>query len=301
MQFGIVITSTTEFREHLSDLDASLIDTLYVVDHPSFAEPDPWAFLAWVAGQTERIRLGTHVTGAPFHHPIALARQVTAVDVLSGGRVTLGIGTAYEHADFEPYGFEMHNFSARVQQMQEIIEILKSLWTKENTVFSGEHFQLLGGATFVPKPVQKPTIPIIVGLNKPGKVLEVAVRHADGINTWQLGPEQIAAIGLAVRENCEKVGRNPDTFAITADLIFARDQNVEVADQIAGQIASMARSWGRSEQVTQWDHSGVLFGNAEHMLDQIEVFKSVGVSEIAVSISSIEDALWFNENVLRRL
>ena len=63
----------------------------------------------------------------------------------------------------------------------------------------------------------------------------------------------------------------------------------------------MARSWGRSEQVTQWDHSGVLYGDAEHMLDQIEVFKSVGVSEIAVSISSIEDALWFNENVLRKL
>ena len=113
--------------------------------------------------------------------------------------------------------------------------------------------------------------------------------------------ELIAEIGLAVRENCEKVGRNPDTFAITADLIFARDQNMEVADQIAGQIASMARSWGRSAKVTQWDHSGVLYGDAGHMLDQIEVFKSVGVSEIVVSISSIEDALWFNENVLRKL
>ena len=124
MQFGVVVTNQNWLTPHLATLDASGFDALYVVDHPSFPIPDPWTYLAFVAARTSRIRLGTHVTGAAFHHPTQLAKQVATVDVLSGGRAVLGIGTAYEHQDFEPYGFPMPDARARREILAETIVLV---------------------------------------------------------------------------------------------------------------------------------------------------------------------------------
>ncbi len=298
MKFGLVATSSGALDGRFAELDALGFDTLYVVDHPSFDAPDPWTYLAWVAARTERLRLGTHVTGMPFHHPLQLAKQVATVDALSGGRAVLGIGTAYEHADFAPYGFEMLDFHGRIGQLDEGIRILMSFWTEEKTEFAGEHYRLEGGATFAPRPVQQPHPPIIVGLNRGGGLLRLAARHASAINTWQLGPAQVAALADHARAACTAVGRDPASLAITSDVILARGQTQEAADRIAGGIARMARGWGRSEKVTQWDHSGVLFGDAANMVEQVDAFAAAGVSEVAISASDFDDIAWFSEHVI---
>ena len=298
MKFGLVATSNGALTDRLADLDDLRFDAFYVVDHPSIAAPDAWTYLAWVAAQTKRLRLGTHVTGMPFHRPLELAKQVATVDVLSGGRAVLGIGTAYEHADFEPYGFEMLDFHGRLGQLDQGIRILKSFWTEETTEFAGEHYRLEGGATFAPKPVQQPHPPIVVGLNRRGGILRLAARHADVINTWQLGPAQVAELAEHAADACEAAGRDPATLAMTSDVILARGQTQDAADQIAGGIAQMARGWGRSEKVTQWDHSGVLFGDADNMREQVAAFAAVGVSEVAISASDFDDIAWFSEHVI---
>ncbi len=298
MRFGLVATSSGALDSRITELDALGFDALYVVDHPSFDGPDPWTYLAWVAARTERMRLGTHVTGMPFHHPLRLAKQIATVDTLSGGRAVLGIGTAYEYADFEPYGFEMLDFHGRLEQLDEGISILKSFWTQEQTEFAGKHYQLAGEATFTPKPVQQPHPPVIIGLNRRGALLRLAARQADAINTWQLGPGQVAELAEHASAACEQAGRDPATLALTSDVILARGQTRDAADQIAGGIAQMARGWGRSEKVTQWDHSGVLFGDGDHMLEQIAAFAEVGVVEVAISSSDFEDLTWFSENVI---
>ena len=300
MRFGLVATSSGALDGKIAELDALGFDALYVVDHPSLDAPGPWTYLAWVAARTERLRLGTHVTGMPFHHPLQLAKQVATVDVLSGGRAVLGIGTAYEHADFAPYGFEMLDFHGRLGQLEEGIRILKSFWTEERTEFTGEHYRLEGGATFAPSPVQQPHPPIIVGLNRRGGLLRLAARHADAINTWQLGPAQVAALAEHARTACAAAGRDPASLAITSDVILARGQTREAADQIAEGIAQMARGWGRSEKVTQWDHSGVLYGDADAMVEQVAAFAAAGVSELAVSSSDFDDIAWFSERVIAR-
>ena len=299
MRFGLVATSGQWLNDNLGALDASGFDALYVVDHPSFAAPDPWTYLGWVAGQTQRIRLGTHVTGVPFHHPTELAKQVATVDALSGGRAVLGLGTAYEHADFAPYGFEMLDFHGRLGQMEECIHILQSFWTNETTAFTGEHYRLEGGATFAPKPVQQPHPPILIGLNRKGGALRIAASLADGINTWQLGPAQIAELAEQAEEASAAAGRERP-LALTSDVVFARGQTEAAADQMAAGIAQVARGWGRSEKVTQWDHSGVLFGDADHMVEQVAGFGAVGVAELAVSMSSLDDLTWFSEHVISR-
>lgn len=297
MRFGIVATSSGALDDRLPELDALHFDALYVVDHPSFDQPDAWSWLAWAAGRTERLRLGTHVTGMPFHHPFRLAKQVATVDRLSGGRAVLGIGTGYEHADFAPFGFAMLDFRGRVRQLDEGIRVIKALWTEEAAEFAGEHYRLEGGAAFAPRPVQRPGPPIIVGLNRDGLLLRLAARGADGLNTWQLGPAQVAALAERAREACAAAGRDPDAFAITADVILARGQTRAAADEIAGGIARMARGWGRAETVTQWDHGGVLHGDAAHMREQVAAFAAAGVSELAVSSSDFDDLAWFSAEV----
>ncbi len=300
MKFGLVATSGGALNDHIAEVDELGFETFNVVDHPSFDTPDAWTYLAWVAARTEKMRLGTHVTGMPFHSPLQLAKQVATVDTLSNGRAVLGIGTAYEHADFEPYGFEMLDFVGRVAQLEEGIRILKSFWTEETTELAGEHYRLEGGATFGPKPVQQPHPPIMIGLNRRGALLRMTARQADAINTWQLGPAQVAELAEHAAAACEEAGRDPATLALTSDLILARGQTQEAADQIAGGIAQMARGWGRSELVTQWDHGGVLFGDGDNMLEQIAAFDAIGVEEVAISSSDFDDIAWFSENVIAR-
>jgi alkanesulfonate monooxygenase SsuD/methylene tetrahydromethanopterin reductase-like flavin-dependent oxidoreductase (luciferase family) len=299
VRFGVVITDQKWVTAaDLATIDASRFATLNVVDHPSFPIPDPWTWLAWAAAKTSRVRLGTHVTGAPFHHPQNLARQVATVDLVSGGRAVLGIGTAYEHADFHPYGYSMPRFADRVAMLEECVTILKSLWTRESTTFEGQYYHLEGGAAFNPKPAQQPHPPIWVGLNTDGLALGAAVRCADGINTWQLGPAQLRPLIAAVRERCETAGRDPAGFAVTADVVFLRGGDKAGAETMAGRIAGMARSWGRSERVTQWDSGGVLHGSAAEMREQAAAFADLGVSELSVALSNIDDVRWFSDEVI---
>jgi alkanesulfonate monooxygenase SsuD/methylene tetrahydromethanopterin reductase-like flavin-dependent oxidoreductase (luciferase family) len=287
--------------DQFADLDASAFDALYVVDHPAFPTPDPWTWLAHAAARTSRVRLGTHVTGAPFHHPTTLAKQVATVDRLSGGRAVLGIGAGYEHADFEPYGFPMLPFAERLAALEETICILDSLWTRETTSFTGRHYRLQGEASFGPKPVQRPRPPIVIGLNRQGEALRIAVEHADGINTWQLGPGQVAALRPHVENACERAGRDPATLALTSDTLFARDADRAAAEQLATSLRDAARSWGRSASVTDWDAGGVLYGDADGMAEQALRFAEIGVAELAVAIHDIEDLHWFSERVIAPL
>jgi alkanesulfonate monooxygenase SsuD/methylene tetrahydromethanopterin reductase-like flavin-dependent oxidoreductase (luciferase family) len=301
MEFGVVVTNQNWLDDGmLARLDATRFGTLYIVDHPAFPIPDPWTWLAYAAARTSRIRLGTHVTGAPFHHPQNLARQVATVDVLSGGRATLGIGTGYEHGDFHPYGYDMPTFAARVRLLEESIRIMTSFWTEESTEFDGEFFQLEGGATFAPKPVQQPRPPVLVGLNTAGLALRAAVRVADGLNTWQLGPRQLAELLPAAREACREIGRDPGTFRMTSDVLFAKGASEAEAGELAARISGIARGWGRSVKVTEWDAGGVLHGDADQMLKQIAEFTALGVDEISVALSAMDDIEWFSAEVIAR-
>ena len=301
LNFGLVVTNQEWLTaEALAAVDATRFRTLSIVDHPAFPIPDPWTWLAYAAAKTTRVRLGTHVTGAPFHHPQNLARQVATVDILSGGRTTVGIGTGYEHGDFHPYGYVMLSFAGRVEQLEETVAIMKSLWTQDSTEYPGKYYHLAGGAAFAPKPVQKPCPPVLVGLNHAGLALKAAVRCADGLNTWQLGPAQLRELFPAVKLECMAAGRHFESFQLTSDVLFARGATTESAAELAGKVAGVARGWGRSEKATQWDAGGVLHGDATAMVEQARAFEALGVSELSLAMSSLDDIQWFSEEVIAR-
>ncbi|MCC6382756.1 MAG: LLM class flavin-dependent oxidoreductase [Dehalococcoidia bacterium] len=300
LKLALMATNHTWLPDQMEALDRSGFSALYVVDHPQFPILSPWPFLAWAAARTTRLRLGTHVTGVPFHSPQSLAKQVATVDILSGGRAVVGLGTGYEHEDFEPYGYPMLPFRERAEQLEECMQILRSFWTQETTDFAGKHYQLTGGAKFEPKPVQQPHPPMLVGFNTSGVLMKVAARQADGMNTWQLGAAAVAPLADEFRQLADASGRKAGDLAVTADVVFARGATAEGATELAHMIRDRARGWGRATRSTNWDASGVLHGDADNMVEQAQAFARAGVSELTVSIGTPEDMLWFAESVIPR-
>ncbi|TDI59961.1 MAG: LLM class flavin-dependent oxidoreductase [Alphaproteobacteria bacterium] len=300
-KISIIATQQDWVNDHLQTLDQSSFNALYIADHPSFATTDSWSWLAYAAGQTTRIKLGTHVTGASFHHPTRLAKQVTTVDNLSNGRAVLGIGTGYEVKDYAPYGYDMPDFKGRVAYMDEMLTVMRQLFSGSIDGFDGQYLKFKGKAEFAPLPVQKPYPTIMVGLNMAGLAMQVAARQADAINTWQLGPSAIDAIRGPLADATIAAGRKPEDVAITCDVLMVPNADFAAAEALAHQIRDMARGWGRKESVTQWEADGVLHGDGDAMCEQIMRFADVGVSEITVSVSDIDQALWLNAEVARKL
>ena len=300
MRLSIIITNQDWATPHLAEIDATALHGLYIADHPSFPVTDSWSWLAYAAGQTARIRLGTHVTGAPFHHPTRLAKQVATVDVLSNGRALLGLGTGYEHQDFVPYGFAMPDFEGRVAYLEETLRLVRRLFSGEIDGFAGRFHRYAGKAEFAPRPVRG-AVPSWVGLNKPGAVMRVAARYADAINTWQLSAAQVAQLRAPLADAVGEAGRPQGAVALTCDLVLARGADQRAAEQIAHRIRDMARGWGRKESVTDWDAGGVLRGDGDAMCEQLGRFAEVGCSEVTVAVASIEDVRWLHENVATRV
>lgn len=262
-----------------SVLDATPFDAVYLADHFSTSLPDPWTLLAHAAGATSRIRLGTHVVGAPFHDPARLAAQVATVDALSGGRAKLGIGAGHQRLDFEPYGYEYRPIGGRIDQMRSAIATIKRLWSDPDVPF--------------PRHVQQPHPPIIIGLNTAGRAMQVAIELADGINTWQLGPQHVAGI----RDQLAERGCDLERFELTADVLLRRGADREEAERVARAIADASSAGGRGGAATRWDASGVLWGDEARIKDQIAAFASAGVDELAVS-GTLDDILWCADRVM---
>lgn len=299
LKISMIITQQDWATAHLEEIDATSLHGLYIADHPSFLVTESWTWLAYAAARTKRIKLGTHVTGAPFYHPTRLAKQIASVDALSNGRAVCGIGTAYEVKDFMPYGFPMGGFRERVDFLEETIVIMKQLFTGRSTGFEGTFHTYEGAAEFAPLPING-SIPIWIGLNKVGLALEVAARVADAVNTWQLSPRQVADVAGPLQEAVEKAGRNPGDVGITCDVLMARGADKGGAEALAVQIRDMARGWGRKDSVTDWGAGGVLYGDGDAMCEQLEGFANVGCSEVTVAVSSMEDIHWLDENVAQR-
>jgi alkanesulfonate monooxygenase SsuD/methylene tetrahydromethanopterin reductase-like flavin-dependent oxidoreductase (luciferase family) len=169
---------------------------------------------------TERIRLGHLVMCNGFRHPALLAKMATSLDVISNGRLELGIGTGSvppEHKQFDVY---FPPFRERIERLEESVLIIKSLFTQEETNFKGKYYTL-EKAPNLPKPMQKPHPPITIGGGGEKYTLPLVAREADAWNcpTYSLGEleKKIAVL----RGECAKIGRNPATLRLTEEAVLA--------------------------------------------------------------------------------
>ena len=175
-------TSAREWQEKVSKIEALGYSTMFMPDHFIDTPFAPMVGIAMAAEATESLRVGTLVLGNDYKHPAVVAKEFATLDVLSDGRVEAGIGAGWMRVDYEALGFRYDSHGTRIERLEEAIAIFKGAWGPRPFSLNGRHYRITD-YDGIPKPVQQPRPPILVGGGGP-KVLRLAGREADivGIN-----------------------------------------------------------------------------------------------------------------------
>jgi F420-dependent oxidoreductase-like protein len=183
---------------------------------------ESWTVLAALAALVPRIRLGTLVTGNTYRNPCVLAKQVAQVDVISGGRVTLGIGAGWQENEHLAYGVPFYSAGERLQRLEESVQVLRCLFDVGLATFEGKHYQVKN-APLSPRPVQE-HLPILIGGGGEKVTLRLVAQYADAWNIT--GPADVVAQKSDVlRQHCERAGRDPATIHRTGAIMVNIDES----------------------------------------------------------------------------
>jgi F420-dependent oxidoreductase-like protein len=205
-----------------------------VLDHmiqiPRVGAPDEpflegWTVLAGLAAVTSRIRLATLATAVGYRNPAHLAKIAASVDLISRGRLTLGIGAGFFEDEYKQYGWEFPPQPAtRIRQMEEAVELILKMWTEPRTTFHGRYFNV-ENAILEPKPVQKPRPPVMIAGGGEQMTLRAVARLADACNFVDGDIADVRHKLAVLRGHCDSAGRDYDTIEKTRILpwLLARD------------------------------------------------------------------------------
>lgn len=173
------------------------------------AEPmlEGYTTLGYLAGQTERVRLGLLVTGTTYRHPGLLAKIVTTLDVLSRGRAMLGIGAAWYDREHVGLGVPFPSTGERFERLEEALQIVRQMWSDEDGAYEGRHYRLAETVN-VPPPVQRPHPPILVGGTGERKTLRLVAQYADACHIFAEGADGMRHKLDVLRRHCDDVGRD---------------------------------------------------------------------------------------------
>ncbi len=207
--------------------DAAGFYSMWVMDHlfqippvgpAEMAMNEAYTTLGYIAAITKNLRLGTMVTGITYRHPGFLVKQVTTLDVLSGGRAYFGVGAAWFEREHHGLGIPFPPLSERFQKLEETLQIANQMWSGEVKPFHGKHYQLEETLTS-PMPVQKPRPTILIGGGGETKTLKLVARYADACNLFaQLGNEALRHKLEVLAEHCRVEGRSYDAIEKTCNM-----------------------------------------------------------------------------------
>jgi len=198
-----------------------------------------WTMLAALASVTRRVRLGVMVTGNPYRHPALLANMAASLDVISGGRLELGIGAGWNEEESAAYGIDLPPLRERFDRLEEACAVLDLLLTQETASFDGVHYRLTD-ARCEPKPVQQPRPPIVIGGGGEKRTLRIAARWADQWNAPGATPDVLAHKITVLHGHCADVGRDPAAIEISVQVRSDGDPQA-VADEAAALVAAGAQ------------------------------------------------------------
>jgi len=202
-------------------------DGVYFADHfmPDGPGADPvdgdilecWSVISALAALVPRVRLAPLVSSVTYRHPALLAKIAAAVDQVSHGRLTLGIGAGWQENEHASYGVALGTVRERMDRFEEAAQILRSLLGEPRTTFKGTYFQL-SDAPNQPAPVQA-RVPLLVGGGGERRTLRIAARYADQWNSWTT-PDMLAHKVSVLREHCEQVGRDPEEIHVSTQALL---------------------------------------------------------------------------------
>ncbi len=259
---------------------------LYRSDHltppqpPDFAALDLWVSLAWLASHTRRIEFGPLVSPVSFRHPNIMARQAAAVDDLSGGRLTLGLGAGWQEREHAVNGFELLDLPERFARYEEALEITTRLLRCDTpSSFHGRFFQL-DGAVLLPRPQRPGGPPILIGGNGLRRTLPLAARFADEWNAHNVAVERFGELSAHLDDLLCAAGRAPATVrrSFMTSIIIGRD-DADVRRQVAAA--------GRAPAELQ--AKGFLIGTPAELVEQLGRLAELGARRVMWQRFDLDD------------
>jgi F420-dependent oxidoreductase-like protein len=245
----------SEIADRTAFAEQAGFDGAWVFDHfkPLYGNPkgpclEAWTLLAGLAAKTSRIRLGVLVTGITYRPPSVLATEAVTVDQISNGRLEIGLGAAWEQPEHEELGIPFPPLKQRAEMLEEGAQVIRLLMTGDNANFRGHHYQL-DGATYRPRPVQKPHPPIWIGASGEQLMLPIVARQADAWHGFG-NRAALAAKSRLLDQLAEKAGRDPKTIMRSASLSLSHPW-----DQVR-QRAEALREAGFGYLLVEWPSEG---------------------------------------------
>jgi probable F420-dependent oxidoreductase len=265
MKIGLSpLQGQTSFDETLRECERAEtagFDSVWLGEHHNnpILHPAPLIGLAAVASRTQRIQLGTGVLLLPLYHPMMVAEEGAMVDMISGGRLILGVGAGYAPEEFAAFGYSLKERGSR---LEESAVLLRRLWTEQNVSHQGKHFRV-ENATVAPRPVQQPRPPIWFGA-----WAEPALRRAARLgDAWFVGPSaslsEIAPCGQIYRQACAVNGKGQGEIALFRYLFVARSRNEAMRTAGAPFIQAFERMYFR------WPHPVVKRPEGELTIERL--------------------------------
>lgn len=298
MKFAVWPSMNDPWAETLAiarHAEATGWDGVYYADHfmPNDADVSApvgecWTTLAALAAAVPRIRIGPLVTGNTYRHPAVLAKMAATVDIISGGRLVLGLGAGWQENEHRAYGIEFSTVGGRLSRLEEACHVITSLFANRRTTFAGRYYQLTD-APLEPKPLQSP-VPLLIGGGGEQRTLRIAARYANEWNVWG-SPEVLARKGQILDRYCEELGRDPRTIRRSAQALLVMTDDRSLIERV--------RASGRP----------VLGGTGPELRALVEQYAEAGVNELIIPGFTIGRTLEeklatldrFNEEVITRV
>ena len=262
-----------------------------LMGHPERPALECWSSLTALAQRTQRIRFGPLVSPMTFRHPALLARMAAAVDGLSDGRLSLGVGAGWNEAEHEAFGIGLPPLKERFDRLEEGIAVIKALWSGGPVDVDGRYYRLQRAAA-LPRPVQRPAPPLLIGGDGERRLLRIVAKEADEWNSHAPGLEAYRGKRVRLEEHCRAVGRDPDAIhrSWMGGIVIGRDapEVLEKGGWMQSFLAALSGISPRSAP-DELRRRHWLVGTPDEVGSQLDAWSAVGVERVMLQWYNLDD------------
>ena len=267
--------------------EAAGFDRVFVMDHfyqlPGLGAPEEpmlecYTMLSAIAQHTKSVRLSSLVTGNTYRNPTLLAKSITALDHVSNGRATLGIGAGWFELEHDSLGYEFGTFTDRFEKLEEALQIIKPMLNGEKVSFSGKHYSVTD-AVNSPAPISQ--IPIMIGGSGEKKTLRMVAQYANESNLSRGTAQEIPQKLDALAAHCERLGRNRSEIKVTKLVMCCVAPTMEEA-QADVKALSGAKNW--TDEVMQMLPHMLIFGDPDTVGEKLQELMSTGIDGLTINL-----------------
>ena len=295
-----------EFSKSISvTADSIGFDSIYAYDHfiPFYIDDrnknifECFTLLSSLAAITERIKIGQIVTCNSYRNPSLVAKMLSTLDIISNGRVELGIGAGWYEQEYTAYGYHFPSNVSRIKQLDESVSIIKAMWKEKHTSFEGKYYRIKE-AICNPKPIQKPNPIIMIGGSGEKYLLKVVTKHADRYNLFFGTPNAMKTKIPLLKEHCKSIGRDYKEIQYSIVLpCIIKNTDKEVIEV----LVQYKRKDKTLEQYLEYLVGGVTVGTPEKVLQGIKRYLDIGVTHFILHFLGLDETTLrlFNAQVIR--